>query len=151
DPCLPDGGRDGTVATIFWGDQTGATYGQIDPSGAVWVAKGGGHTYSEEGTYTIRVNLTNSSPWWGRANTDVYDTAYVADGTLADTLVTSQGKLVNATEGSTLTSVALATFNDPDPSNGGMDHPYNASVTWGDMTTDNIVTVTKSGTSYTVL
>src|SRR5262249_33961607 len=38
DPCLPDGGRDGTVATIFWGDQTGATYGQIDPSGAVWVA-----------------------------------------------------------------------------------------------------------------
>jgi hypothetical protein len=61
------------TATIDWGDGTAPTSGSIAPSGASF-AVSGGHTYDEEGSYTVHITIQDQ----GGSSTTITSTAAVA-------------------------------------------------------------------------
>jgi len=114
-------------ATILWGDGS-ASPGAIngpDANGVFTVS--GSHVYAEEGTKSVQVLIAH----------DAAPTVTVASqSAVADVPVALSGGLtINAVEGATSVSQALATFSDP----GGTEPPadYSATVAWGDGTSSS--------------
>jgi hypothetical protein len=113
-------------ATIDWGDSSSST-GTITPTGTSSsgndFAVSGTHTYAEEGTYTVKVTITDVDNTSNSAT--AISTANVADATLSSKCamppVTAQ-----AYTGPT------ATFNDS--SSTGTLSDFSATINWGDST-----------------
>ena len=128
------GGAGPFTATIAWGD------GQTSP-GSISIpnanAVSGSHTYSEEGSYTVSVTVTDStgSTANGNASTSVADAALIVTGAS-----------VSAVEGAGF-SGTLASFTDADPS--GVVTDYGATINWGDQTS-SAGTVTANGGGFVV-
>src|SRR4051794_28546362 len=64
-------------ATIDWGDGTGATPGSIAATGPATYSVQGGHTYTDEGSFTVTVTVNDSSDASSGAGVT---TATVAEG-----------------------------------------------------------------------
>jgi len=109
-----------SVATIDWGDGAVSAGTVIsDPVGGFLVT--GGHTYAEEGAYSLAVSVTrtSSSVVTGSEAVAVADAALHAQGlTLGSSRLTFSG--------------ALAAFTDDDPY--GVTGDYSARIDWGDGT-----------------
>ncbi len=136
-----DPGGDGTTAdyraTILWGDG-GSSAGTVGAAGAGFGVTGS-HAYAEEGSYAVRVLLTDAgSPG---ATVTATGSAAVTDAPLSATLAS-----LAATEGVTL-SGAVATFTDGDPA--GTAGDCTATISWGDGLTSAGAIGTGAG-SFTV-
>src|SRR5439155_60539 len=94
-------------ASINWGDGTSATAGTITQPGGIGTAfvVNGGHTYAEEGSYTVTTTITDK----GGSTVTAKPTAAVADAAL-----TASGTAVSATEGISF-SGQVASFTDANP------------------------------------
>jgi uncharacterized repeat protein (TIGR01451 family) len=113
------------TAQIEWGDVTPPTAATISGSPAKFTITPGfaGHTYADEGIYTLVVKLTKIA---GSESTSGLATASVSEELFA-----SPGS-ITAVETITFTGV-VATFNDPDT--GSVAAGFSASIQWGDGTT----------------
>ena len=122
-------------ANINWGDTTSSA-GTVAPDGSGAFTVSGGHTYAEEGSFLITVQIS-----------DLDRGSIVASGgaTVADAALTAGGlhlKMHNhAVNG------AVAVFTDADPN--GTVGDYAASINWGDGTV-SAGTVAASGSAFTV-
>jgi uncharacterized protein (TIGR03118 family) len=117
-------------ATINWGDgaiDTGTVSGGSAAVGAVFTVSGG-HTYAEEGTFSVAITLVDDSP--GTASATAAGMLAVADASL-----TASGITFAATEGITFSNTAVATFTDADPNGTVGDH--SATIEWGDGATSS--------------
>ncbi len=94
------------AATIYWGDGSSSA-GTVVNSGGENYTVLGSHTYSEEGNYTLTVNV--SQPGQGKSRT-VSGPINVADAPL---VASPQPPLTSAT-GSFLANALVATFQDTD-------------------------------------
>jgi probable HAF family extracellular repeat protein len=132
-------------ATIDWGDGGSTSSGTITYSGGTFTVQGG-HTYDQEGTYTIGVLLQHGTP----ANVTVTSTASVTDQQISQPAVTAPSGILEGQPTGPLT--ALATFNDP----GGVDvedpsGDFTATIDWGDgRISPGLVVYTGSGNTYQV-
>jgi len=138
----PDGNPDPSLydAQINWGDGT-TTSGTVNFVGGTFFIVQGDHTYADEGSQIVSVDITDSAD--ADSANNVTSTATVAEN---DTLLASTAA-VAATEGSTFTGT-VATFNDTTyPSNLASD--LTATVDWGDGTTD-VGTVSGGSGTFTV-
>jgi sugar lactone lactonase YvrE len=107
-------------ATIDWGDgNTSAGVVSGPPSGPFTVS--GSHTYTEEGSYTVTVSITDSSNPANDQSTTT--TATVADAPLTSTCAASATSLQSF-------SGPTATFNDANSFGTGAD--FSATIDWGD-------------------
>jgi hypothetical protein len=119
-------------ATIDWGDGTAPTPGAIfTPDALVFTVKGG-HTYAEEGSYTIAVTIHHETA----ADAQTTSTATVSDPAVAPT---GGFQLITA-RGAPLCDVTVATFTDPGGAEPNASDPgpisahYVATIDWGDGT-----------------
>jgi hypothetical protein len=108
-----------TTVLITWGDgqQSNGTVA-INPNGGFEVL--GGHTYAEEGSYTLQVFIQNTAG----ATATTSSTAQVADASL-----TAVGRTLTLLQGKTFTGV-VATFTDANTNPDIND--FSATITWGD-------------------
>jgi hypothetical protein len=107
-------------ATIEWGDSTSST-GTVSGSGGSF-AVSGEHTYAEEGSYTVKVTITDVDN--SKNSATATSTANVADAALSSQCAATSTS-TQAFAGPT------ATFTDADPN--GMSPPdYSATINWGD-------------------
>src|SRR5262249_37856347 len=127
-------------AEIDWGDGSPTSFGTIVagpvlPAGPTFLVQGG-HTYAEEGTYTIKGHFSDN---FGQTVTSTA-TANVADAVLT----APTGVALKAVEGQTLSNVAVATFTDTNPL--GTTSDFTAIITWGDgSTSSGVVTLVGGG------
>src|SRR5207245_420714 len=132
-------------ASINWGDGTSATAGTITQPGGIGTAfvVNGGHTYAEEGSYTVTITITDK----GGSTVTAKPTAAVADAALS-----ASGTAVSATEGISF-SGQVASFTDANPTAPLTDFTTGmggASINWGDGTSATTGTVTQSGGAFVV-
>jgi hypothetical protein len=118
--------------TIDWGDGA-STRGLLMAGTAGSIEVLGQHTYAEEGSYAVSVNLTVPSG----GGITIASTALVSDAPLTGTPITIQ-----ATHG-TAFSGAVASFTDANPNAKASD--YKVTITWGDGQT-SAGTVVANGT-----
>ncbi|HEU5425017.1 MAG TPA: hypothetical protein VFU72_15860, partial [Nitrolancea sp.] len=130
----PNGTLTDYSATIDWGDQTSTTAGDITKNADGSYTVSGGHTYVEEGSYSVTVTINDK----GGSTTTAKSTATVADAPLTAT----GGFTITATEGQASASQTVATFTDADPN--GTLSDYSASIDWGDGTTATAGTVSEN-------
>ena len=129
------------TATIVWGDLTPQTAGVIVPVAGGFEVQGT-HTYADDGTNTISVQIVDTADATSASNTT---TATVGEALLSLTAIP-----FTAPEGPGATSVPLATLGDPGSTAPPTD--YTASIDWGNgVTTAGVVsggpgTYTISGT-----
>jgi hypothetical protein len=116
-------------ATIDWGDGTDAGMGTVRLVGGSFSVTGG-HTYAEEGTYTITVTIREE----GGAITNTTMRTTVADADLHASAMDQ-----TAAENQALTNVVVASFTDDDPAGTATD--YMATIMWGDNSTATTGTV----------
>jgi hypothetical protein len=113
------------TATITWGDGGTATHsgaaGNIVSLGNGKFALLASHTYAEEGSYTLSVQVLDD----GGASISGSLTLSVADAPLSSLTIS-----LSATEGIGLGSVTVATFTDLN--HGAPATDFTATVTWGD-------------------
>jgi hypothetical protein len=107
------------TATITWGDGQSSP-GTVSATSAGGFTVTGSHTYTDEGSYAVSVQVNDA----GGALASAGLSAAVADAAL-----TTLGVPVAATEGSSFTGVA-ATFTDANP--GATAADFTATITWGD-------------------
>jgi PKD repeat protein len=125
------GPRAAYTYSINWGDGTAADTGSatITQAGSAGVptagAFGGGHTYGDDGTYTVTVAVADED---GLTSTRTFQVV-VAD--VAPTLTLAVAPTVAASEGAQLSIPALATFTDP---GFGVSETFTYSINWGDGT-----------------
>lgn len=115
-------------ATIDWGDGSSSSPGTVSgPDGGPYNVSGT-HTYAEEGTYTVKVHVTDSDS----ANTaDSSSTARVGDAALKSTCATPPFSAQTY-------SGTTAAFSDANPGTHLEDFPTgNVTINWGDGTTTN--------------
>jgi hypothetical protein len=121
------------TASIDWGDSSAPTTGTISgPTGGPFAVTGT-HTYTEEGTYTIVVTITDVDTPSNTAT--AMSTANVADAPLAATCT-------NQVSTQAYTGV-VASFTDANPF--GTTADFTATINWGDMTPATPGTVTPNG------
>ena len=112
-----DGGVGPYATSINWGDgQTSS--GAVSGTGPYTVA--GSHTYTEEGSYSITIMVTDSAG----STVSTSDTALVSDASLA-----VSASAVSVSEGGTFNGV-VATFSDGDTAATASN--YSATIVWGD-------------------
>jgi hypothetical protein len=126
-------------ATIDWGDGTSSTVGTISGSAGSFTVSGG-HTYAEEGSFTVTVAITDTD---NAANTaTVTPTATVADAALTSACA-MPSLTTQAFSGKT------ATFTDA--SSTGTLTDFTASINWGDSSSSaGTITGGPGTTLYTV-
>jgi hypothetical protein len=130
------------TATITWGDGT-TSAGTVEQASFAGFEVSGSHTYLDEGSFAVKVTVTDDGP--GTATATATGTATVADADSFFSLTTVP--LQNVTEGKAFSgSVALFSTTGYD-NNTAAD--FTATIKWGDGTT-SAGTVTGSGGSYTV-
>jgi parallel beta-helix repeat protein len=110
------GGIGPYTAGIAWGD------GQTSQGAISANAVSGTHSYSEEGSYTVSVTVTDSTGATATGSTST---------SVADASLTVTGAPVNAVEGASF-SGAVASFIDADPN--GVASDFSATINWGDQT-----------------
>jgi hypothetical protein len=112
-------------ASINWGDGTPATAGPVTQPNGVGTAfvVSGSHTYVEEGSFTITVNITDK----GGSTATAVPTG--PNATVADAALTANGTAVHTTEGFNF-SGQVASFTDANLSAPLSD--FTASIDWGD-------------------
>lgn len=127
-------------AQVVWGDGASSAGTVATAQGGGFVVTGG-HTYGEEGTYPLAVNVTDSSTQLTGTGRDAVS--------VADAPLTSQGSDTHAVEGSS-TSVTVATFSDQNPIGDVADFTAGSgstTIAWGDgSTSSGSVTQTGPGT-----
>jgi hypothetical protein len=119
----PNGTASDFSATIVWGDGSTATSGFIQPIGNQFYIFGG-HTYVEEGSYSVSVTVNDM----GSSSASAQSTASVVDPPL-----TAAGLTFSARPGATLANLVVATFVDQGGI--GSETPtgdYSATIVWGD-------------------
>jgi hypothetical protein len=126
------------TATIAWGDGS-TSVGTVSGSNGAFTVNGS-HTYTDEGSFSVSVTLTDDAP--GTASTTASSTATVAE---ADAL-TGTGTPITATEGQAFTGT-VASFTDTNTANVASD--FTATINWGDGTTSS-GTVTGSNGAFAV-
>jgi hypothetical protein len=125
DPGYPTNSASDFTALINWGDGTPATAGTVVALGGGNFGLEGGHTYAEEGSFTIAATVADDAP--GTATTTITGSVVILNAPLTGTAVTLHG-----TEGAPLTNVDVATFVDADPLGDANDMV--ATIDWGDGT-----------------
>jgi subtilisin-like proprotein convertase family protein len=126
-------------ATIDWGDGT-TSAGTITFNSTTKVfTVSGGHTYSDDGIYTIATTIHHDTA----PDATAISTANITNAPVA----ASGGFTRNAVEGTNSGSLVLATFTDP----GGPEAvgTYSASIAWGDSST-SAGTITFNAGVFTV-
>jgi hypothetical protein len=130
-------------ASIDWGDGTPTTPGTITqpggPDTAFVVTANSGHTYAEEGSFTVTVMINDKG---GRTDSAT-STATVTDAPL--TVISTSA--VSATEGLPFTGQQVASFTDANPTAPLSDFTTatgGATIHWGDGTS-SAGTVTQPG------
>jgi len=121
------------VVTVDWGDgSTSSATVVVNPSGGFLVT--GTHTYAEEGTASINVNILDD----GKSAASVTSTMNIGDANLS-----AIGTTVNAVEGAAFNGT-VATFSDANlPSTVG---DFSAAINWGDgITTPGTISSNGSG------
>jgi hypothetical protein len=126
----------GFTAQIDWGDGT-TTTGTVVGSNGSFVIEGG-HTYADEGIFTVSTSLTRTSD-----STVVVSTSDVA--VLEHDVLAAQGQTISGD--TTLTNVQVATFTDTDTV--AVVGDFIAAIDWGDGTT-TAGTITGSNGSFAV-
>ncbi len=133
------------TATVNWGD--GSTSTLSGANGSI-VAEGGGlfvlvadHTYAEEGTKTLSVQILDK----GGASISGTKTIAVADAALGSLSIHDP----NATEGIGTGSFTVATFTDANSAAPAVD--FTATVTWGDGKSNTGKVVSLGGGSFAVV
>jgi PKD repeat protein len=131
----PDAAASDFQATVDWGDGTsaGATVTQ-NPDGS-FLAVPTVHTYSEEGTYAVKMVVTDS----GGSQTSITQKVRVTDAPL-----TASGMALNS---QLPFAGTLASITDDNPSAGPSD--FAATVDWGDGTSSN-ATLSRRGNAFEV-
>lgn len=121
---------------VNWGDGTSDTVFTTSSDGSLGSVN---HAFPEEGSYTPKVTVTDSTSLSGSALFNV---------AVSDPAVVPSAVPVNAVEGQDTGSVPVATFVDP----GGPEAlgDYAATIDWGDGTTTTGTITLASGT-FTVL
>jgi hypothetical protein len=126
-------------ATIDWGDSSGTSSGTVSgPAGGPFTVNGS-HTYTEEGSYPLKVTITdnvNSSN-----TTTATSTATVADASLAASCATPTVSTITF-------SGNVATFTDANPFATTAD--FAATIDWGDTTSSPGVVTGPTGGPFTV-
>jgi uncharacterized repeat protein (TIGR01451 family) len=134
------------AATINWGDGTSATPGiiSVDPHTHVFTVAAG-HSYSQDGTFTVEVTLTHEA---------TPPVAAIGSAQIAQATITGSGGIAasgvpfHGYEYSLPTSVTVATFTDGDGSLPAAD--FIATINWGDGTTSaGSVTFSTAGAGET--
>ncbi len=129
------------VANIDWGDGT-SSFGLItlaQASGIFTVSSG--HTYTEEGSYTIHTTISRT----GALDASTNSTATVLDVPVSPT----GGFIVNAFRGVQSASQTVATFTDPAGAEGLGE--YAATINWGDgRTSPGAITFNAGSQVFTV-
>lgn len=132
------------TASIDWGDGTSTTAGTVTgPTGGPFTINGN-HTYADEGTFAVIATFSDNAPS-ALTGISISSTAVVSD---ADALTAPTAAVsVSATEGTTFSSSALATFTNS--YTGSVPADFNATIDWGDGT-QSTGTVTGSGGVFAV-
>jgi hypothetical protein len=108
------------TASCDWGDGSSPSSGTVTGSGSgPYSVDCGGHTYAEEGSFTVTVNVTDD----GGQTTSASNSVTVADAPLSSTCAAA-AVTPQAFSGDT------ATFTDADANGIGTD--YTATINWGD-------------------
>jgi hypothetical protein len=127
------------TASIDWGDGSAVTPGTITiSSGAFGVI--GQHTYSDEGSFTATVTVSDQAPGTGTATATDTATINEADG------LTGSPVTFSAQSGSSF-SGQVASFTDTNAS--AVVSDFTATINWGDATT-SAGTVTGGGSAFQV-
>jgi PKD repeat protein len=132
----PAGAIGDYAANIDWGDGTPVTAGTLVAylSGGFDITSAG-HTYAEEGSYTVTVTISDSG---GAAATDT-STALIVDAALHVT-----ASPITSTEGVATGNLTAASFTDDDPARTASD--YSAEIFWGDGTVSNATSIVPNTT-----
>jgi ELWxxDGT repeat protein len=125
------------AATIIWGDGTNSAGTIVGSAGSFSIQ--GGHTYADEGNFTVSVSLVHTAD---SATTTVSGSVAVAE----NDFLTAHPATFSATSGSAFTGT-VATFDDSDHVTPAAD--LVATINWGDATT-TAGTVSGSNGSFTV-
>jgi PKD repeat protein len=122
---------------VDWGDGTTHTTFSTSTISSLGTR---GHTYGEEGTFTVTVKVTDTAD--GRSDSKTYKV------TVADPAVTPTGSAFVAVEGFLSGSQPVATFTDP----GGAEvlGDYSATIAWGDSSTSPGAISFDGSTTFTV-
>jgi PKD repeat protein len=128
------------TATINWGDGTTSPGTVINTEGNDFRVDAPAHTYAEEGSYTVTVEVTHET-----ADTLTVEGAVITVNEVQLTdFVTAFNPGDTPTEGTVTGPVTVATFTDPagaEPADGR----YTATIDWGDGTGAHAGTVVNTG------
>ena len=139
------------VATIDWGDGSGATAASVSGSGGSFtVTSSSPHTYADEGNFTEVVTITNTAD---SAGITISGTQTVAEN---DNL-SAVGTTITGSPGASTGNVTVATFNDdeitpatnPPTKAPNVPSDFVATIHWGDGQTST-GTVSGSAGTFTV-
>ena len=109
-------------ATVHWGDGTSTT-GGVSATGTGTFNVAGSHSYSDEGSYSVTVTVTEATGGTGATGSAGFD-ATVADARLSASPVSA-----SATAGSAFAGT-VATFTDANT--GAPVSDYSTTIEWGD-------------------
>jgi hypothetical protein len=127
------------TATIDWGDGSPAGTGTVSGGGGSFTVSGG-HTYAEEGSYTITTTLTDVD---AAANT----VTATSTATVADAALTATGTMRSGVEGSPISGVVASVH---DANLGGSAADLSATISWGDGSPAEPGTISGAAGSYSV-
>jgi len=130
----------GFTAIIDWGDGT-TSAGTVVGSNGAFSIQSSGHSYADEGDFTLTTTLTRTSD--NTVVTSIGDVAVIEHDVLA-----AQGTPVFGDSGKALNNVTVATFTDTDTA--ALAGDFQATIDWGDGTT-SAGTITGSNGSFTVI
>ncbi len=121
------------IASIDWGDKSPITDGTITDLGDGFYGVYAGHTYAEEGTYTITIRV--ASP------TGVVNSVTVPM-TIVDAPLTPIPSTIAATEGAKFSGI-VGSFTDANPTAPLSD--YTVTINWGDSATSSGTVIQPAG------